>query len=86
MKSTVTIKSWTSFPLPDVVRIKLAGVANRRSTKTIALSRHCRDVPNLRQDFFDHLPMDVGETEIASAVTISQSLVIKPHQMEQRGM
>ncbi len=40
----------------------------------------------LRQDFFDHVAMHIGQTEIAAGVAVGQPLVVESHLVQHRGV
>ena len=39
-----------------------------------------------RQDFLDHLAVDVGEPEVAAGVAVSELFVVEAEQVEDRGL
>ena len=45
-----------------------------------------RNEGRLSDQFLDHIPVHIGETEVAALITVGELLVIEAHQFQNRGV
>src|SRR5438270_294792 len=73
------------------LRLYCTSRVTQRQGSSTSFAAECRvwrlgERPGSYQNFLHHLPIHIGQPEVAAGMPISQLLVIQPQQVQNRGM